>query len=241
MRFIFWQKLLSLALSLVFLTCQEKKENPNYVNNSIDQYTSYRFLALGDSYTIGESVCDTCRWPAQLKTALENEIDGSNISVSIIAQTGWTTTNLLQAISEASTSNNYNLVSLLIGVNNQYQGKPFSLYETEFVQLLDIAIAKAGGDKTKVIVVSIPDYAFTPFGQSMSNPSQITTDLINYNAYAASVCNERGVSFVNITDITQEGLNDSSLVATDGLHPSEAAYTLFVERLLPVAKSILID
>ena len=241
MRFIFWQKLLSLALSLVFLTCQEKKENPNYVNNSIDQYTSYRFLALGDSYTIGESVCDTCRWPAQLKTALENEIDGSNISVSIIAQTGWTTTNLLQAISEASTSNNYNLVSLLIGVNNQYQGKPFSLYETEFVQLLDIAIAKAGGDKTKVIVVSIPDYAFTPFGQSMSNQSQITTDLINYNAYAASVCNERGVSFVNITDITQEGLNDSSLVATDGLHPSEAAYTLFVERLLPVAKSILID
>ena len=241
MRFIFWQKLLSLALSLVFLTCQEKKENPNYVNNSIDQYTSYRFLALGDSYTIGESVCDTCRWPAQLKTALENEIDGSNISVSIIAQTGWTTTNLLQAISEASTSNNYNLVSLLIGVNNQYQGKPFSLYETEFVQLLDIAIAKAGGDKTKVIVVSIPDYAFTPFGQSMSNPIQITTDLINYNAYAASVCNERGVSFVNITDITQEGLNDSSLVATDGLHPSEAAYALFVERLLPVAKSILID
>jgi acyl-CoA thioesterase-1 len=241
MRFIFWQKLLSLALSLVFLTCQEKKENPNYVNNPIDQYTSYRFLALGDSYTIGESVCDTCRWPAQLKTAVENEIDGSNISVSIIAQTGWTTTNLLQAISEASTSNNYNLVSLLIGVNNQYQGKPFSLYETEFVQLLDIAIAKAGGDKTKVIVVSIPDYAFTPFGQSMSNPSQITTDLINYNAYASSVCNERGISFVNITDITQEGLNDSSLVATDGLHPSEAAYALFVERLLPVAKSILID
>ena len=241
MRFIFWQKLLSLALSLVFLTCQEKKENPNYVNNSIDQYTSYRFLALGDSYTIGESVCDTCRWPAQLKTALENEIDGSNISVSIIAQTGWTTTNLLQAISEASTSNNYNLVSLLIGVNNQYQGKPFSLYETEFVQLLDIAIAKAGGDKTKVIVVSIPDYAFTPFGKSMSNQSQITTDLINYNAYAASVCNERGISFINITDITQEGLNDSILVATDGLHPSEAAYALFVERLLPVAKSILID
>lgn len=241
MKFIFWQKLFCIVLCLSFLTCHEKKENTIYVNNSTDQYISYRFLALGDSYTIGESVCDTCRWPAQLKTALENEMTNTNISLSIIAQTGWTTTNLLQAISEASTSNNYNLVSLLIGVNNQYQGKPFSLYETEFVELLDIAVAKAGGDNAKVIVVSIPDYAFTPFGQSMSNPSQITADLINYNAFAESVCAERNISFVNITDITQEGLNTSSLVATDGLHPSETAYVLFVERLLPVAKSILMN
>ena len=235
----FWRKTLSIVLCTLGLSCQPKKENSTNMVDSTTQ--NFNFLALGDSYTIGESVCDTCRWPAQLKASLIDEIPNSEISLSIIAQTGWTTTDLLQAISEASPSNDNNLVSLLIGVNNQYQGKPFSIYETEFVQLLDIAIEKAGGNKTKVMVVSIPDYAFTPFGQAMSNPNQITSDIIEYNTFAESVCTQRGISFVNITDITQEGLNDPSLVATDGLHPSEAAYTLFVERLISVAKLKLID
>lgn len=234
-----WHKLLSFAICFILLNCESKKENLTSVSNQTVNMPHFNFLALGDSYTIGESVCDTCRWPAQLKSALENNIENSEIDLSIIAQTGWTTTNLINAINDASPSSDNDLVTLLIGVNNQYQQKPFSLYENEFVALLNTAIAKASGNKTKVIVVSIPDYAFTPFGQAMANPSQITTDLIAYNAFAENYCAENGIDFVNITDITQEGLNDPNLVATDDLHPSNQAYALFVERILPVAQSKL--
>src|SRR5690606_6336783 len=127
------------------------------------------------------------------------------------------------------------LVTLLIGVNNQYQNKHFSLYETEFPELVATAITKAKGDKNKVIVVSIPDYAFTPFGQNNGNPTNISQQLDQYNAFAQNFCEQNNITFVNITDITREGLNNPELVASDGLHPSELAYTKFVERILLLA------
>jgi acyl-CoA thioesterase I len=197
------------------------------------------YLALGDSYTIGESVCETCRFPEQLKSALKNINLQNNFSLEIIARTGWTTSNLISAIDNNNPSSKYDLVTLLIGVNNQYQGRDFSIYEKEFPQLVAKAISLAKGDKTKLIVVSIPDYAYTPFGQSYGNPTSISTEIDRYNAFAKSYCEANSILFINITDITRQGLNKTSLVANDGLHPSKDAYALFVQQLFPKAVAIL--
>lgn len=159
-----------------------------------------------------------------------------NILTDIIAQTGWTTTNLKNAIAAQNPANNYDLVTLLIGVNNQYQNKPFSLYEQEFPELVNIAIEKAKGNKNNVIVVSIPDYAYTPFGNGNTT---ISAQIDIYNAFAENYCIQNNITFVNITDITREGLAQPTLVANDGLHPSDLAYFRFVERIFPKAKVIL--
>jgi lysophospholipase L1-like esterase len=164
--------------------------------------------------------------------------ENDSISLEIIAQTGWTTSNLKSAITAAEPSSDFDLVTLLIGVNNQYQNKPFSLYQTEFIELTNTAITLANGDASKLIVVSIPDYAYTPFGQNY-NQSYISEQLLQYNDYAETYCNENNLNYVYITDITQQGLTNTELVATDNLHPSELAYTKFVERILPLALEVL--
>nr|WP_315147606.1 SGNH/GDSL hydrolase family protein [uncultured Flavobacterium sp.] len=197
------------------------------------------YLALGDSYTIGQSVCETCRFPEQLRKKLGDLNPKNTYTTKIIARTGWTTTDLISAINADNPASNYDLVTLLIGVNNQYQNKQFSIYENEFPQLLFKAIALAKGDRSNVIVVSIPDYAFTPFGKQSSNPSKISTEIDNYNAFAKKYCLEQNIEFISITDITRQGLTNTNLVATDGLHPSELAYSLFVERILPKASLVI--
>lgn len=199
------------------------------------QTKEIHYLALGDSYTIGQNVCETCRFPEQLKTNLESSDKGIRISLKIIAQTGWTTTNLISAINNQNPSSTYDLVTLLIGVNNQYQHKPFSLYEKEFPELVHKAIALAKGDKSNLIVVSIPDYAYTPFGQQSENPSNISLEIDSYNAFAKKYCEDHTIQFITITDITRQGLTNKDLVAQDGLHPSEYGYSLFVKRIIPSA------
>lgn len=197
---------------------------------------TFNILSLGDSYTIGQSVCETCRFPEQLKDSLILEFAEEDIfNLNVIAQTGWTTTNLINAIMDQNPTNNQDLVTLLIGVNNQYQNRPFSLYVEEFPELINTAITLAQNDKANVIVVSIPDYAFTPFGQGNGNPEDTSTEIDQYNTFAENYCNQQNITFVNITDITREGLNNTNLVASDGLHPSALAYSKFVERLLPIA------
>lgn len=199
---------------------------------------SINYLALGDSYTIGQSVCETCRFPEQLKSGLKAFYSETAFSLKVIATTGWTTTNLMSAINSQKPESNYDLVTLLIGVNNQYQGRDFSLYEKEFPELVTKAITLAKGDKRKVIVVSIPDYAYTPYAKNLAQnqKEKITTEIEQYNAFAENYCKANGIVFVGITDITRQGLNNPNLVASDGLHPSESAYMLFVERILPKAK-----
>ena len=225
-------------LFLSFFGCSNDDETVQNIPNPTVR--NIKYLALGDSYTIGQSVCETCRFPAQLKDSLKNYLLSSdNISVKVVAQTGWTTTNLKNAIANENLIAEYDLVTLLIGVNNQYQNRPFSLYETEFPELLQTAITLAKGDKNRVIVVSIPDYAFTAFGQGSSNPQNISNQIDNYNLFAKNHTESLGIEFVNITDITREGLNDPDLVASDNLHPSELAYSKFVERLLPIARNFL--
>ncbi|MDI1257028.1 MAG: SGNH/GDSL hydrolase family protein [Flavobacterium sp.] len=197
-----------------------------------------KYLALGDSYTIGQSVCETCRFPEQLKTMLAGSID-ANYNLKIVAQTGWTTTNLKTTIAQVGLPNDYDLVTLLIGVNNQYQQKAFSIYEQEFPELLNTAINLAKGDKNHVIVVSIPDYAYTPYGMSTGNQAQISSEIDQYNAFAKNYAEQNGVKFIDITPITRQGLDNTTLVASDGLHPSQLAYAKFVELLFPVANALL--
>lgn len=236
-------KIAAILLIFIFSNCSEGEEplvvitpkntTTPFVDVNLPRQLNY--LALGDSYTIGQSVCETCRFPEQLRKRLGDLNPKNTYAIKIIARTGWTTTDLISAINNENPTSNYDLVTLLIGVNNQYQNKPFSVYEKEFPDLIFKAISLARGDRSNVIVVSIPDYAFTPFGKQSSNPSKISSEIDKYNAFAQKYCLEQNIEFVSITDITRQGFINPLLVAQDGLHPSELAYSLFLDRIFPKA------
>jgi len=188
-----------------------------------------KYLALGDSYTIGESVSEKERWPVQLADALRKE--GKDITgPTIIATTGWRTDNLQNAINIAKLKDEYGLVSLLIGVNNQYQGKPIAQFTKEFEELLNTAIRLAGGKKENVFVVSIPDYGYTPFGKPKQE--KISKELDEYNKLTREIVERYKVKYFYITGISRKGLEDPTLVADDGLHPSGKQYGQWVDLIL---------
>lgn len=184
-----------------------------------------RYLALGDSYTIGESVAETERWPVQLASVL-----AAGSTPTIIATTGWRTDDLMGAIQKSTLQPPYDMVSLLIGVNNQYQGRSVEVYKPEFEELLKKAIELAGNDRAKVFVVSIPDYGFTPFGKPKQET--ISRDIDLFNDANKAITSRLGVRYINITDISRRGFDDPALVASDGLHPSGKQYKLWVDRIL---------
>lgn len=196
------------------------------------------YLALGDSYTVGESVSEKERWPIQLVSALEAE--GYNFDrVQIIAKTGWTTDELTQGIASEKPGGNYDLVSLLIGVNNQYRGRSVDEFKIQFTSLLDLAIDFAGGNKEYVFVVSIPDWGVTPFAAERDG-EKIATEIDLYNAVKKDICQQYGVLYIPITDISREARSDPALVATDGLHPSGRMYGRWVdERIAPQIIQVL--
>jgi lysophospholipase L1-like esterase len=201
---------------------------PSLMAQKVDRNEKIKFLVLGDSYTIGESVAEDQRWPVQLMKAFEQE--GYSVEPpTIIATTGWRTDDLKKAILPLKPPHDYTLVSLLIGVNNQYQGKPVARYALEFEELLLMAISHAGGDKSKVFVVSIPDYGFTPFGKEKQ--SAISNALNEFNHVNKSITEKNGVRYFNITDISRQGLEDTTLVADDGLHPSGKMYGQWVKLM----------
>ncbi len=180
------------------------------------------YLALGDSYTIGEAVTEEERWPVQLVQLLRKK--GYNFNLpEIVATTGWRTDQLKLAIEKGTKHRQYHLVSLLIGVNNQYQGKPAETYEPEFEELLRMAVALAGGKKENVFVLSIPDYGYTPFGKEKQ--AAISQDIDIYNAVNRRLANKLGVRYYDITPLTRKGLDHPDLVAADGLHPSGKMYS----------------
>ncbi|MFM8743937.1 MAG: SGNH/GDSL hydrolase family protein [Cytophagales bacterium] len=187
-----------------------------------------KYLALGDSYTIGESVSEAERWPNQLRDSLNKK--GYAIGKpTIIATTGWRTDNLKNAMNIAQLKPEYDLVSLLIGVNNQYQGKSSDQYAIEFEELMKTAIHLAKGRKENVFVVSIPDYGFTPFGKPKQEAITKAIDL--FNEINARITYKYKVQYFNITEISRDGLTDPSLVAGDGLHPSGKMYAQWVELI----------
>jgi lysophospholipase L1-like esterase len=186
-------------------------------------------LALGDSYTIGASVGTEERWPHQFVAELKT-LGFEAGTPDYIAVTGWTTRDLLGGIErQLDSSKNYNLVSILIGVNNQYQRQDIEIYEPELREIIEIALETVSGDAGRVFMVSIPDYAYTPFGNGDAN---ISAGIDAYNEINYRIAVEYGLTYVNITDISRRGLEEPDLVASDGLHPSGAQYALWVEAIL---------
>ncbi len=200
--------------------------------------TSY--LALGDSYTIGENVEPTGRWPTQLAPALR--ADGIVIDdPRIIAATGWTTDELSAAIDAAEPlGEEYALVSLLIGVNNQYRGRAVDEYAHEFAVLLERAIGFAGRRADRVFVLAIPDWGVTPFAAgSGRDRGAIARELDAYNAAAAKICAERGVVFIDIAPVSRVRGAEPAMLADDGLHPSAAMYAEWARLALPDVRRML--
>ena len=197
---------------------------------------SVRYLALGDSYTIGESVREADRFPSQLTALLVRE--GLPTEVSIVARTGWTTDELWQGIQSRSLEPPYDLVSLLIGVNNQYRGYDINEYREGFKFLLNKAIEYSGGDPDRVIVFSIPDWGVTPFA-SGRDEAKIASEIDAFNLVNFEETEKTGAHYVDITPVSRRAKNDDSLIAPDGLHPSGAMYAEWANRALPIALDIL--
>lgn len=193
------------------------------------------FLSLGDSYTIGQSVPAEDRWSVQLVRMAQTE---GLQPPDIIAQTGWTTGELQQGIVAANVQKTYGLVSLLIGVNNQFRGLPLATYRTEFRQLLQTAIGLAGGRPGRVLVLSIPDWGQTPVG-SRYPQARISQEIDAFNAVAREECTLTAVTFLDITDLTRAAPAEPGQFAPDGLHYSGRHMRQWAERALPVARRLL--
>lgn len=202
-----------------------------------EKITSLKFLALGDSYTIGEKVEPEERWPV----VLAEKLTAAGIAVNppeIIATTGWTTDELKEGIEEARPKGNFDMVSLLIGVNNQYRGYDTAVYKKEFQELLDTAITFAANSSSRVFVVSIPDYGVTPFGQK-KEPEKISREIDLYNKINKELAERSSVKYFDITGISRQAGNDPEMVAADGLHPSEKMYRQWIEHILPGIREML--
>jgi len=188
-----------------------------------------RYLALGDSYTIGESVQESQRWPNVLAERLRRR--GANIGdVQIIATTGWTTDELSVGIDAAKPQGPFGMVSLLIGVNNQYRGRSVEAFRPEFVALLDRAIGFAGGDPKRVFVVSIPDWGVMPFAADRDRV-KIASEIDAFNVVCRAESSSKDVKYIDVTPITRGAATQPSLIADDGLHPSAEQYRRWAEAI----------
>lgn len=196
-----------------------------------------QLLALGDSYTIGESVPEGERWPMQLSTMLETR--GVHLGPPrIIAQTGWTTDELAAAIERERPKGPFDFVTLLIGVNNQYRGRDIEEYQEQFRQLLRQAIGFAGGRSDRVIVLSIPDWGVTPFAEGRDR-ARIGEEIDQFNRVNREEAVRAGARYVDVTPVSRLAVREPGLVAEDGLHPSGRMYQLWAEKVLPEAIAAL--
>jgi len=198
---------------------------------------SLNYLALGDSYTIGESVPADESYPYLLASALTAQKHPAS-SPTIIAVTGWTTDNLINAVSQAGlTGKKYDLVTLLIGVNDQYQHLSQDNYKVKFQQVLNTAINFAGGNKDHVFVLSIPDWGVTPFAAGKG--SVISPQIDQFNAINKQISTATGVNYLDITGVSRQAAHDRDLIAGDGLHPSAKMYLEWVKLLEPIVEAKL--
>ena len=195
------------------------------------------YLALGDSYTIGESVEPDARWPIQLFQRILNRGFEAEIP-EIIAQTGWTTDELQGAVENRNLNQTFDLVSLLIGVNNQYRGRCVKEFGEQVEQLIDTAVRLSQSQEDGVIVLSIPDWGCTPFAKDRDQ-AKIGLEIDEYNREKKDRCRQAGVTWVDITDLTRNVRDNPELTAEDGLHPSKVLYGQWVDRVWPVLTSRL--
>jgi len=192
--------------------------------------SQFSYLALGDSYTIGESVKTKLRWPVQLVDSLK-KYGVAMDDPQIIAKTGWTTDELKAGIDRATLDFPYDWVSLLIGVNNQYRGRSIDQFRTEFESLLSEAVFYSGNNKENVFVVSIPDWGAMPFAEGRDR-KQIATEIDNFNQVIYEVCALEGIRFIDITPLSREVNIHPDWIAKDGLHPSGAQYSQWVQTIV---------
>lgn len=190
-----------------------------------------RILALGDSYTIGEGVAPGERWPVVLSERLAAR-GVRVVAPEIIARTGWTTDELWRGIDARRPRGRYGLVTLLIGVNDQYRGRPVASYRAPFSDLLNRAIGFAGGRADRVVVLSIPDWGVTPFAAGRDRDT-IARQIDAYNAVNRAEASRAGVAWVDVTELGRKASGDRTMVVGDGLHPSAAMYARWVERSMP--------
>lgn len=207
-------------LFISMISCA-KKNNTDMLPG-VNQDTAKMFLALGDSYTIGESVGADMRFPVQTANLLRQR-DFVISNPDIVAVTGWTTSNLLNALNQNPPGKTYSIVTLLIGVNNQYQGKSLENYKSEFQELLSRAVVYAGNNVQHVFVLSIPDYSLTPFANSRDK-AKIAREIDRFNEANKNISINAGVNYIDITPVSRNAKDDPSLVADDGLHPSGKQY-----------------
>lgn len=199
---------------------------------------SAAYLALGDSYTIGEGVAPNERFPAQLVTLLRTR--GENVAEpTVVATTGWTTDELLEAVAERDLQPEYDLVTLLIGVNDQYRGTSAETYAARFPVALGKAIELGRGDPENVVVLSIPDWGVSRFASEHGRePTRIARELDAYNEIARAITEARGAAWIDVTRFSREA-TDPSMFAADGLHPSAMAYGEWARLALPAARAAL--
>ena len=198
-----------------------------------------RYLALGDSYTKGEGVSPAERWPVQLAVRLR----AAGLDVAdplMIAETGWRTDDLDRGINAVAPEGPFDLVTLLIGVNNQFQNRSVGQYRAEFEALLARAVQFAGGEPSRVVVLSIPDYGATPYGQT-SDPAAIAASVDQFNAVNRAASERAGVRYVDVTPVSKEAASDPAMTAPDDLHPSGKMYAAWADLALPAAQAALAE
>jgi lysophospholipase L1-like esterase len=195
------------------------------------------FLALGDSYTIGHGVSERSRWPTQLADLLNEE--GYPTEVTVIARTGWTTADLWYGLEKVNPQATYDLVTLLIGVNDQLRGHPIDLYREDFQFMLRKAIQYAGGNADRVIVLSIPDYGYSLAFAAGRDIEPISIAIDAFNAVNREEAEKAGAYYVDITTLSRMALDDFELIADDRLHPSGKMYRMWTEKVYPVALEII--
>ncbi|GAB4025846.1 SGNH/GDSL hydrolase family protein [Spirosoma koreense] len=225
------------VLAIFLLACTQHIPEPEMLVQPKAGASEYSFLSLGDSYTIGESVSAADRWSVQLAGLLRR--DGIDLAApDLIARTGWTTSELQTAIQATGNQETYSLVSLLIGVNNQYRGQSPEQYRTEFRDLLQTATRFAGGKASRVFVLSIPDWGASPYAAGR-NSTIIAQEIDLFNAVAREECQKASIAFVDITLLTRSAAGDDSQFASDGLHYSGRQMRQWAQKAVPVVKELL--
>ena len=228
------------SIFFLLLACADAPVNQNTTpvipqNSSAKSYT---YFALGDSYTIGQNVPEKDRWSNQLANLLQNK--GYQLDkVDILAQTGWTTDELTTAFEQSTFKNKqYDMVSLLIGVNNQYRGQSVERFRAEFAHLLTIATQLARNNTKRVFVLTIPDWGVTPFGNN-ANQGKVASEIDSFNKVLKEECLKVGIVVIDITPISRTALNDASMIASDQLHFSGKMYDLWARAALPTTEGML--
>lgn len=231
---------IGLPLILLLWGCKpDKKVEYVKVDTSTPiQGKSIKYLALGDSYTIGTAIGTENSYATLLADSLQSEKEIGKVKLEIIAKNGWTTGNLLNGISTENPANDYDVVSLLIGVNNQYQHLSKIQYRQQFRALLEQSINFAANDTSRVFVLNIPDYGVTPAGGNGN--ASIAADIENFNRINKEISDSMGVSYLDIYSVSKTALNHPDLIAPDGLHFSARMHQLWLKIIYKPIKEALL-